>query len=100
MRRLAGQGAVGTIVVVLVLPLLKTLGEPVGVVDDLTFEDDRARRSRWGENVRLPVQPGCAGRIFTCPMPLSSRCQRKAEPNSCPLSVCTCSTWNGSLAKT
>lgn len=36
------------------------------------------------------------GRILTCPMPMSRRCQWNAEPNSWPLSVWTFFTWNGS----
>jgi hypothetical protein len=36
---LAAQSAVRAVVVVVVLPLLQLLGEDVGVVDDLAFEE-------------------------------------------------------------
>lgn len=73
----------GTIVVVVVLPLLEALGEQVRVIDDLTFEKpvELLGVDAVGA-LNLPIQAGVRGRILTCPMPLSSRCQWKAEPNS------------------
>jgi hypothetical protein len=60
--RLAAESAVRTVVVVAVLPLLQTVGEQVGVVDHLAFQEpvellgvDPVR------SLHLPVQPGCAG---------------------------------------
>jgi hypothetical protein len=38
-RCLAAKSAVRAVVVVVVLPLLQFLGEEVGVVDDLAFEE-------------------------------------------------------------
>jgi hypothetical protein len=38
-RVLAGEGAVGSVVVVVVLPLLQLVGEQAGVVDDLAFKE-------------------------------------------------------------
>jgi hypothetical protein len=36
---LAGESAVGSVVVVVVLPLLQLVGEQAGVVDDLAFKE-------------------------------------------------------------
>ena len=68
----------GSIVVVVVLPLLEAVVEEVDVVDDLAFEQpvelfgvDPAGGST------LPSRSGGAGLMRMWSMPLSSRCQWK-----------------------
>jgi hypothetical protein len=60
--RLAVQSAVRTVVVVVVLPLLQTVGEQVGVVDDLALEEpvELLGVDPVG-SLHFPIEPGCAG---------------------------------------
>jgi hypothetical protein len=44
--RLAAESAARAVVVVVVLPLLQTVGEKVHVVDDLAFEEPESRPIR------------------------------------------------------
>ena len=89
------------VVVVVVLPPLRFVGEQAGVVDDLAVEEPV---ELFGVDPVGPfhfaVQPG--GPRFDADVvdALSSRCQWNEAPNSDPLSVCTRSTANGSLAMT
>ena len=59
---LAAESAVRSVVVVVVLPLLQTVGEQVGVVDHLAFEEPV---ELFGVDpvgsLHFPVQPGCFG---------------------------------------
>jgi hypothetical protein len=59
-RCLAVKSAVRAVVVVVVLPLLQLLGEEVGVVDDLAFEESV---ELFGVDavgsLHFAVQPGC-----------------------------------------
>jgi hypothetical protein len=59
---LAAKSAVRTVVVVVVLPLLQLVGEEVGVVDHLAFEEsvELLGVDPVG-SLHLAVQPWCAG---------------------------------------
>lgn len=81
------------------LPLLEALSKQVDVVDDRTFEESTELVGADAVGTfDLPVHPGASGSSRADA--LSSRCQWKAAPSSCPLSVCTCSIRNGSFDNT
>ena len=84
---MAGQRAVGAIVIVVVLPLPQALGEQVGVVDNLTFEEaiELAGVDTVG-TLDLPVQPGRSGPDPHVPDTLVEQVpQWKAEPIFLPV---------------
>ena len=59
---MAVQSAMRTVVVVIVLPLFQTVGEQVGVVDDLPFEEpvELLGVDPVG-SLHLAIQPRCPG---------------------------------------
>ena len=99
--RLAVQSAMRTVVVVVVLPLLQTVGEQVRVVDDLAFEEpvELLGVDPVG-SLHLAIQPGCAG--FDADVvdagveqvPVERRAELRSVVGLHPLD------WNGSLAMT
>jgi hypothetical protein len=97
----AGEGAMGSIVVVVVLPFLEFVVEEVDVVDDLAFEEavELFCVDPVG-SLDLAVQAWCGGFDVDVADALSSKCQWNDCPNSDPLSVCTFSTLNGSFERT
>lgn len=91
----------GSVVVVVILPLLELVGEEAGIVDDLALEEAvELLGIVWWDRFTFPFNRGVRGRILTWSMPLSSSCQWNEAPNSAPLSVCTRSTANGSFDST
>lgn len=82
--------AVSAIVVVTALPFLKSGCEESGSIDDLSFEEavELLVVDAW-DLPNLPLRRDVRGLMRIWPMPLSSRCQCNADPNSWPLSVGT-----------